>query len=109
MPAQFGAPAKVAITENNNKIDIQILSYDTSGKLTSIVSNTLKQNIANYLSNYRMMNDYISVMTAQVIDLSINVSVVLQATQNSGQIISDIINNISNYHLALLILQLLTR
>jgi len=97
MPAQFGAPAKVAITENNNKIDIQILSYDTSGKLTSIVSNTLKQNIANYLSNYRMMNDYISVMTAQVIDLSINVSVVLQATQNSGQIISDIINNVSNY------------
>ena len=97
MPAQFGAPAKVAITENNNKIDIQLLSYDTSGKLTNIVSNTLMQNIANYLSNYRMMNDYISVMTAQVIDLSLNVSVVLQASQNSGQIITDIINNVSNY------------
>jgi len=97
MPAQFGAPAKVAITENNNKIDIQILSYDTSGKLTNVVSNTLKQNIANYLSNYRMMNDYISVMTADVIDLSVNISVVLNATQNSGQIISDIINNVSNY------------
>jgi hypothetical protein len=97
MPAQFGAPAKVAITENNNKIDIQILSYDTSGKLTNIVSNTLKQNIANYLSNYRMMNDYISIMTADVIDLSINVSVVLNAAQNSGQIISDIINNVSAY------------
>jgi hypothetical protein len=97
MPAQFGAPAKVAITENNNKIDIQILSYDTSGKLTNVVSNTLKQNIANYLSNYRMMNDYISVMTAEVIDLSVNVSVVLNAAQNSGQIITDIINNVSNY------------
>jgi hypothetical protein len=97
MPAQFGAPAKVAITENNNKIDIQILSYDTSGKLTNIVSNTLKQNIANYLSNYRMMNDYISIMTADVIDLSINISVVLNAAQNSGQIISDIINNVSAY------------
>jgi hypothetical protein len=97
MPAQFGAPAKVAITENNNKIEIQILSYDSSGKLTNVVSNTLKQNIANYLSNYRMLNDYISVSTADVIDLSVNVSVVLNATQNSGQIISDIINNVSNY------------
>jgi hypothetical protein len=97
MPAQFGAPAKVAITENNNKIDIQILSYDSSGKLTNVVSNTLKQNIANYLSNYRMLNDYISVSTADVIDLSVNVSVVLNATQNSGQIISDIINNVSAY------------
>jgi len=97
MPAEFGAPAKVAITENNNKIIISMLSYDTSGKLTSIVSNTLKQNVANYLSNYRMMNDYIQVTTAEVIDLGIDISVVLDATQNSGQIISDIVNKISTY------------
>ena len=97
MPAEFGAPAKVSITENNNKIIISMLSYDTSGKLTSIVSNTLKQNVANYLSNYRMMNDYIQVATADVIDLGIDVSVVLDATQNSGQIISDIVNRISAY------------
>ena len=97
MPAQYGAPAKVAITENNNKILIQLLSYDTQGKLTSIVSNTLKQNIANYLSNYRMINDYISIETAQVIDLSIEVSIVLTSTQNSGQIITDVVNRISEY------------
>jgi hypothetical protein len=97
MPAQFGAPAKVSITENDNKVLIQLLSYDTSGKLTSIVSNTLKQNIANYLSNYRMINDYISIQTAQVIDLSVEVSIVLQATQNSGQIITDVVNKISDY------------
>ena len=97
MPAQFGAPAKVSITENDNKVLIQLLSYDTSGKLTSIVSNTLKQNIANYLSNYRMINDYISIQTAQVIDLSVEVSIVLQATQNSGQVITDVVNKISDY------------
>jgi hypothetical protein len=97
MPAQFGAPAKVAITENDNKVNIQLLSYDTSGKLTSIVSNTLKQNIADYLSNYRMLNDYISVQTAQVIDLSVEISIVLQSTQNSGQIITDVVNKISDY------------
>ena len=97
MPAQFGAPAKVAITENDNKILIQILSYDTSGKLTNIVSNTLKQNIANYLSNYRMMNDYISIFTAEVIDVSVDLSIVLDSAQNSGQIISQVIDLISTY------------
>ena len=97
MPAQFGAPAKVSITESDNKIMIQILSYDTSGKLTNIVSNTLKQNIANYLSNYRMMNDYISIFTADVIDVSVDVSIVLDAAQNSGQIISSVIDAISTY------------
>jgi hypothetical protein len=97
MPATFGAPAKVSITENDNKILIQILSYDSSGKLTNIVSNTLKQNIANYLSNYRMINDYISIFTAEVIDLSVDISIVLTSAQNSGQIISQVIDTISTY------------
>jgi hypothetical protein len=97
MPSQFGAPAKVSITENDNKILIQILSYDTQGKLTNIVSNTLKQNIANYLSNYRMMNDYVSIETAEVIDLSFEVSVVLDATQNQGQVITNIINKLTTF------------
>lgn len=97
MPAQFGAPAKVSITENDNKILIQILSYDTSGRLTNIVSNTLKQNIATYLSNYRMMNDYISIFSAEVIDLSVDVSIVLDSAQNSGQVITSVIDKISTY------------
>ena len=97
MPSQYGAPAKVSITENDNKILIQILSYDTSGKLTSIVSNTLRQNIANYLSNYRMMNDYISILSAEVIDLSVDVSIVLDSAQNSGQVISDVIDKVAAY------------
>lgn len=97
MPSQFGAPAKVAITEEDNKVKIQILSYDTTGKLTEVLSNTLKNNLANYLSNYRMLNDYISVETAQVIDLSIEAAVVLEGTQNQGAIISNIINKISDY------------
>lgn len=97
MPAQFGAPAKVAIVENDNKIYIQVLSYDTSGKLSSVVSQTLKQNIANYLSNYRMINDYITVVSAQVVDLSVDISIVLESNQNSGQIVSSVINTITQY------------
>jgi hypothetical protein len=97
MPAQFGAPAKVSITENDNKILIQILSYDTSGKLTNVVSNTLKQNIANYLSNYRMMNDYISIFSAEVIDLSMDISIVLDSAQNSGQVIASVVDKVSAF------------
>lgn len=97
MPSEFGAPAKVSVTENDNKILIQLLSYDTSGRLTNIVSNTLRQNVATYLSNYRMMNDYISILTAEVIDIGIEVSLVLDSAQNSGQVISDVVDRISTY------------
>jgi hypothetical protein len=97
MPSQFGAPAKVAITEENNKIKVQMLSYDENGKLTNVVSNTLKNNVANYLSNYRMINDYVSIETASVIDLGVNVDVVLDNSQNQGVVISQIINLINDF------------
>src|SRR6056300_207599 len=95
MPGKYGAPAKTSITEKDNKIDIEILSYDSSGNLTQTVSNTLKQNIANYLSKYRMINDYISVNVAQVIDLEYDISVVLDSGQNQGQVITQIIDVVS--------------
>ena len=97
MPSRFGAPAKAAITEEDNKIKIQILSYDSTGKLTDNVSNTLKQNIANYLSNYRMINDYISVRSAQVIDLDFEISVAMESTENQGQVITNIVNGVNSY------------
>jgi hypothetical protein len=97
MPSQYGAPAKVAITEENNKIRIKMLSYDTNGSLSNVVSNTLKQNIANYLSNFRMINDYISVEAAETIDLAVTVDVVLDNSQNQGAIISKTIEIISNF------------
>lgn len=97
MPSQFGAPAKVAITEENNKIRIKMLSYDTNGSLSNVVSNTLKQNVANYLSNYRMINDYISIEAAETIDLSVTVDVVLDNSQNQGAIISKTIQVVSEF------------
>ena len=97
MPGKYGAPAKVSITENNNKIKIQILSYDTDGKLTQVVSNNLKSNLATYLSKYRMINDYISIDVAKVIDLEFDIYVVMESDRNQGQVITEIINSVSNY------------
>ena len=97
MPSIYGAPAKVAITEENNKIKIKMLSYDISGNLTDVISDTLKQNVANYLSNYRMINDYISIESAQPIDLGVECDVVLDATQNSGAVIGKVIDIITTY------------
>jgi len=97
MPSQFGAPAKVTITEENNKIKIKMLSYDETGRLTEVVSNTLKNNVANYLSNYRMINDYISIETANVIDLAFTIDVVLDNSQNQGAVITQIVDNVTNF------------
>jgi hypothetical protein len=44
-----------------------------------------------------MINDYISVETANVVDLSLTIDVVLDSTQNQGVVISSIINLVSDY------------
>ena len=97
MPGKYGAPAKVAITENNNKITVQILSYDQTGKLTQTVSNNLKTNLATYLSKFRMINDYIQIDVAKVIDLAFDIYVVVESSVNRGQVITEVINQVSNY------------
>ena len=97
MPGQYGAPAKVSITEFNNKILVKILSFDAQGALTQIVSNNLKTNLATYLSKYRMINDYISIEVAKVIDLEFEFFVVLTAAGSQSQVITQIINNVTNY------------
>jgi hypothetical protein len=97
MPGNFGAPAKVSITENNNKIAIKILSYDSTGVLTQTISNNLKTNLATYLSKFRMINDYISIEVAKVIDLEFEFYIVLDSSGSQGDVISQVINSVSTY------------
>ena len=97
MPGKCGAPAKVALTELDNKIPVQSLAYDENGKLTQTVSNNLKTNLATYLSKYRMINDYIQIDVAKVIDLAFDIYVVVESNVNRGQVITEIINQVSNY------------
>jgi hypothetical protein len=44
-----------------------------------------------------MINDYISIQSANVIDLGINIDVVLDNSQNQGTVISQIVNIITEY------------
>ena len=43
------------------------------------------------------MNDYISILSAEVIDLSMDISIVLDSAQNSGQVIASVIDKVSAY------------
>jgi len=97
MPAKYGAPSKVTVYEEDNKIRINLLSYDSNGNLTSKVSNVLRQNIAEYLSEFRMINDYIETEVAEIIDLGIEIDVILDKKVNQTEIISKIITEVTDF------------
>ena len=97
MPSTFGAPAKVNVMEEDNKVRVKLLSYDDKGNLTDIVSNTLKNNIINYLSEYRMINDYIDIASGEVIDLSLQMDLIIDKNENPTDIIRTAIKNTTDF------------
>jgi hypothetical protein len=97
MPSTYGAPAKVNVMEEDNKVRIKLLSYDQDGNLTDIVSDTLKNNISNYLTEYRMLNDYIDIVTGEVIDLSLEIDLVLDKNESQTDILKSVIEEITTY------------
>ncbi len=97
MPSTFGAPAKVNVMEEDNKVKIKLISFDERGNLTNVVSNTLKNNIIDYLSEYRMINDYLEIESGEVIDLSVQVDILGDKNETETEIVRTVIEKVIEY------------
>jgi hypothetical protein len=97
MPSTYGAPAKVNVMEEDNKVKIKLLSYDENGNLTNLVSNTLKNNILDFLSEYKMINDFIDIQSGEVIDMSLEIDLAVNKNENQTDIIQAVIKDVTNY------------
>ncbi len=97
MPSTFGAPAKVNVMEEDNKVKIKLISYDERGNLTNIVSNTLKNNIIEYLSEYRMINDYLEIESGEVIDMGVEIDLLGDKNETETEIVRSVIEKVIGY------------
>jgi hypothetical protein len=97
MPGKFGVPFRTGVFEEQNKIKVYIMGIDSSGKLNNTSTSTLKENIATYLSDYRMLNDYIEITNAKIVNLSFQVDLFIDKKYPQTQIISEVISSITNY------------
>jgi hypothetical protein len=97
MPGQFGVPFRMGVMEEQNKIKIYIVGLDQEGKLSNDSTSALRENISTYLSDYRMINDYVQVTNGKVINLSFEVDLYIDKKQPQAQIIAEVINNIKTY------------
>ena len=97
MPSTYGAPAKVSVMEEDNKVRIKLLSYDSDGNLTDIVSNTLKNNVLNYLAKFRMLNDFLDIMSGEVIDLGLEIDLVVNKNESQSDVLKETVNTVTNF------------
>ncbi len=97
MPGTFGVPFRCGVFEEQNKIKISILGLDANANLTNTSTNTLRNNISEYLSDFRMLNDYVEVDNGRIVNLGFEVDLFTQKDYPQSQITSQVINDISTY------------
>ncbi len=97
MPGKFGVPFRTGVWEDRNKINVSILALDENSKLTTQSTSTLKQNIAEYLADFRMLNDYVNITNGRVLNLGFEIDIFADKAVPKGEVISGVINSVKEY------------
>lgn len=97
LPSAYGSPYRVGVTEENNKIMIYLLGLDYNGKLTTQVPAAFAKNLESYLSEYRMINDYVEMKAGKIINLSFEIDCFISKSYDSADIATKIINTVKDY------------
>jgi hypothetical protein len=110
IPADYGSIAKVYVTQdmismvstsslatptvattgerNPLSLDMYILAYNSNKQLIP-ASTTLKQNLATYINQYRMVTDAINIKDAFYINIGINFDIVVRSGFNNNDVITN--------------------
>ncbi len=97
MPGRFGAPFRNNVMEIQNKIKVYTLVLDAKGELSTSLTSTLRENLATYLSDYRMINDYIEVDNGKVFNLGFEVDLFVDKQFSQSEIIAQAATTITSY------------
>jgi hypothetical protein len=97
MPGKFGVPFRYNVVEEQNKIKIYTITLDGNSKISSSSTSTLQENIATYLSDYRMLNDYIEVNSGKVYNLGFEIDLFIDKGYQQAQVMAQVITLVTNY------------
>jgi hypothetical protein len=106
MSPRFGAVAKAYIEatkiQNINLgeipsiLDLYILTYNNNKQLTTS-STSIKQNLATYLSQYRIVGDSIRIRDAFVINIGINFDIIVLPDYNNNDVLNNCIKALQDF------------
>ncbi|MAG25250.1 hypothetical protein CMI47_06690 [Candidatus Pacearchaeota archaeon] len=99
MPANFGRVFRVGIRSNpNNPLStiVAIVSRDASGSLI-ISPDTLKENVAEYLNEFRLISDAIDIVDARVLNVAVKYSIIVDSISNKELTIQKVNSELKRY------------
>ena len=105
MPSNYGSISKAHIeqpklTDNQvstiETLNLYVLSLNSTGQL-DLSSNTLKNNLRTYLSQYRMIGDNIEIKDAFIINIGINFEIIVLPEYNNSEVLLSCIASLKTY------------
>jgi hypothetical protein len=105
LPTEYGSIAKVYVTQdvareiiatptvattegrNPLSLDMYILAYNSNKNLVT-AANTLKQNLATYIDQYRMVTDAVNIKDAFYINIGVNFDIVVASGYNNNDVVT---------------------
>jgi len=106
LPSQYGSIAKIYLEpeklenilpgEAPSTLDLYVLSYDANKKLKP-ASDSLKQNLKTYLSQYRMINDTIRIRDGYTINIGVDFDIIVLPEYNNSEVLISCIESLKSY------------
>lgn len=99
MPANFGRVFRVAVSDNPRNpqsAQLHIISRNSNNYLT-FSSDTLKQNLAKYLNDFRIVSDAIDVLDAIIVNLGVDYTVTIEKGYQQNIVLANVTSRIREY------------
>jgi len=105
MPSGYGSISKAFIEQPKltdeqvstiETLNLYCLSFNSSGQL-DYASNTLKNNLRTYLSQYRIIGDNIEIRDAYIINIGVNFEIIVLPEYNNNEVLLSCISSLQNY------------
>lgn len=97
MPSRYGSPFRVSVTEENNKVMIYMLGINADRTLSDVFPEQLITNIANYLSMFRALNDYVEIKSGRIINISVDAKIFVNKNYNAADVVLDVIETVKDF------------
>lgn len=97
MPGKFGSPFKVHGEVQDNKVKLYILTRDANGKLIAASTSDIKANLGRFLTPYRMINDYVEIDDAKVVNIQVEADLFVDKNYNLNEIKANAITAIKDF------------
>ena len=97
MPYKFGAVKRVNITQDKHSfkrnLNLFVVSEDGSGNLT-MTNNSTKNNLKNWILNYKMINDTVDILDAKIVNIGIEFQIIASLEKNKHDVLQDALTRI---------------